>query len=105
MCEGTIFCPISIFIKELFALLSDTFVIDQVVNTNELLSDLTPNAHIGLENPDFNEDPLEVHSVYVAIGTLTAAICIVAVVVSIEYMYKNWFCFRTQFLFSFFFLR
>uniref|UniRef100_A0A336MY49 CSON008277 protein n=1 Tax=Culicoides sonorensis TaxID=179676 RepID=A0A336MY49_CULSO len=60
----------------------DTFIIETVLNSNELLSDLTPNAHIGLENPDFNENPFEVHSVYVAIGTLTAAICIVAVVVT-----------------------
>lgn len=56
-------------------------MIESVLNTNELLSDLTPNAHIGLENSDMMEDPFKVHSVYVAIGTLAAAICIVVVVV------------------------
>lgn len=60
----------------------DTFTIESVVNTNELLSDLTPNAHIGLENADMMQGPFEIHSTYIAIGTLTVAICIVAVVVS-----------------------
>lgn len=88
MCEGTNNCLpelMLLYTDEIsFCPQTDTFVIESVVNTNELLSDLTPNAHIGLENPDFNEDPFEVHSVYVAIGTLTAAICIVAVVVSVS---------------------
>lgn len=52
------------------------------MNTNELLSDLTPNAHIGLENADMMQDPFEMHSAYIAVGTLAVAICIVAIVVS-----------------------
>lgn len=54
-----------------------------MVNTNELLSDLTPNAHIGLERTaDMIQDPFEVHSAYIAIGTLAVAICVVVIVVS-----------------------
>lgn len=68
---------------------TDTFVIESMVNTNELLSDLTPNAHIGLErNADMIQDPFEVHSAYVAIGTLAVAICIVVIVVSSSILFS-----------------
>lgn len=74
-----------------------------MVSTNELLSDLTPNAHIGLErNTEMMQDPFEVHSAYIAFGTLAVAVCIVVIVVS-YLCYCSLFCyfmFNTVFILS-----
>jgi hypothetical protein len=63
----------------------DDFILETVVSSNEILSDLNPESIRAYEEPRLHGgtggETFGVHNAYVAIGTLAAAIMIVAVVV------------------------
>ncbi|CAO1371956.1 unnamed protein product [Diamesa tonsa] len=63
----------------------DDFVIDTVVSSSELLSDISDSNVITFEDPHENPDEgvMELHNAYIAAGILAAALMALAVVVTI----------------------
>lgn len=63
---------------------TDDFVIDTVVSSSELLSDISDSNVITFEDPHENPDEgvMELHNAYIAAGILAAALMALAVVVS-----------------------
>lgn len=66
--------------------ISDDFIIETVVGSNEIISDETSYRNFG-ESSQFSMDikrsPIELHNAWVAAGTLVSAIFMVALIVSI----------------------
>lgn len=82
-----IYMVLHFLIKKLYFVIvsTDDFVIDNVVSSSELLSDISDSNVITFEDPHENPDEgvMELHNAYIAAGILAAALMALAVVVSV----------------------
>lgn len=73
-------------IKKKYFFFLDDFIVETVVSSNEMVSDVTNIKSFSDETPIFenvgiSKEPIELHNAYIAAGTLAVAIFIVAIVV------------------------